>query len=49
MARFCESFQESFVGSDLSYEDFGGRKVSDYTYAFSDRNAMWNVTFSTHA
>jgi hypothetical protein len=36
-----EEKQESFVGSDLSYEDIGGRKVSDYTYAFSDRNAMW--------
>ena len=36
-----EEKQESFVGSDLSYEDIGGRKVSDYTYVFADRNAMW--------
>ena len=36
-----EEKQESFVGSDLSYEDIGGRKVSDYTYTFADRNAMW--------
>lgn len=36
-----EEKQESFVGSDLSYEDIGGRKVSDYSYTFADRNAMW--------
>jgi hypothetical protein len=33
--------QESFVGSDLSYEDIGGRDVADYTYAFADPNATW--------
>ncbi len=33
--------QESFVGSDLSYEDIGGRDVADYTYAFTDANASW--------
>jgi hypothetical protein len=33
--------QESFVGSDLSYEDVGGRDVADYTYAFSERDATW--------
>ena len=33
--------QESFVGSDLSYEDIGGRDVGDYTYSFADENAAW--------
>jgi hypothetical protein len=30
--------QESFVGSDFSYEDIGGREFDDYTY---DENASW--------
>ena len=25
--------QESFVGSDFTYEDIGGREFDDYTYA----------------
>lgn len=33
--------QESFVGSDLSYEDIGGRKVTDYTYRMVDASATW--------
>lgn len=33
--------QESFVGSDLSYEDIGGRQVEDHTYAMLDANATW--------
>jgi hypothetical protein len=33
--------QESFVGSDLSYEDIGGRDVADYSYAFASENATW--------
>lgn len=33
--------QDSFVGSDLSYEDIGGRELADYTYAFTSRNATW--------
>jgi hypothetical protein len=33
--------QESFVGSDFSYEDFGGREFDDYTYALLDENASW--------
>jgi len=33
--------QDSFVGSDLSYEDIGGRDFADYTYAIADRNATW--------
>jgi hypothetical protein len=35
--------QESFVGSDLSYEDIGGRDIADYTYAFADPDATWNA------
>lgn len=31
--------QESFVGSDLSYEDIGGREVDEYTYSFIQRDA----------
>jgi hypothetical protein len=33
--------QESFVGSDFSYEDIGGRELDDYTYALADENAAW--------
>ena len=34
--------QESFVGSDFTYEDIGGRELEDYTYAFADGgNAIW--------
>ncbi len=36
--------QESFVGSDFTYEDIGGREFDDYTYAFSGsdgENASW--------
>jgi hypothetical protein len=36
--------QESFVGSDFTYEDIGGREFNDYTYAFAGRDgdtAMW--------
>lgn len=35
--------QESFAGSDLSYEDIGGREIADYTYAFTDENASWTA------
>jgi hypothetical protein len=35
--------QDSFVGSDLSYEDIGGRDIADYTYAFVERNATWTA------
>jgi hypothetical protein len=45
-----EEQQESFVGSDLSYEDIGGREVADYTYAFANENASWTAPEgSTHA
>ena len=33
--------QESFVGSDLSYEDIGGRDITEYTYAFALRDGGW--------
>ena len=33
--------QESFVGSDFTYEDIGGRELDDYTYAIVDENASW--------
>jgi len=33
--------QESFVGSDFSYEDIGGRNFDDYGYALPDANATW--------
>jgi hypothetical protein len=39
--------QESFVGSDLSYEDIGGRDLADYTYAFRDTNATWTAPDGT--
>jgi hypothetical protein len=35
--------QGSFVGSDLSYEDIGGREIDDYTYAFVARDATWTA------
>jgi hypothetical protein len=38
-----EEKQQSFVGSDLSYEDIGGREIADYTYAFIDENATWTA------
>lgn len=34
--------QESFVGSDFTYEDIGGRELDDYTYRLiEDRPATW--------
>ncbi len=34
--------QESFVGSDLTFEDIGGREFDDYTYRLiDDPNAAW--------
>ena len=32
-----EEKQDSFVGSDFTYEDIGGRDITDYTYALADR------------
>ena len=39
--------QESFVGSDLSYEDIGGRDVADYGYAFASENTAWTAPDGT--
>lgn len=33
--------QESFVGSDFTYEDIGGREFDEYTYTLRDDNASW--------
>lgn len=33
--------QESFVGSDFTYEDIGGREFDEYTYRLLDENASW--------
>lgn len=33
--------QESFVGSDFTYEDIGGRAFEDYTYTLLDANATF--------
>jgi len=33
--------QESFVGSDFSYEDIGGREFEDFTYALLDETSVW--------
>jgi hypothetical protein len=33
--------QESFVGSDFTYEDIGGREFDEYTYAMADDDAAW--------
>lgn len=39
--------QESFVGSDLSYEDIGGRRLGDYTYRMLDAAATWTDAAGT--
>jgi hypothetical protein len=38
-----EETQESFVGTDFTYEDIGGREFDDYTYRFAEENATWNA------
>ena len=35
--------QESFVGSDFTYEDIGGRELDDYTYTLLDAHAVWTA------
>lgn len=35
--------QESFVGSDFTYEDIGGREFDDYRYRLVDENASWDI------
>ena len=34
--------QESFVGSDFTYEDIGGRELDEYTYSILDENVAWS-------
>ena len=36
--------QESFVGSDFTYEDIGGREFDDYSYALVSESATWTGT-----
>jgi hypothetical protein len=33
--------QESFVGSDFTYEDIGGRALEDYAYTLVEENGSW--------
>jgi hypothetical protein len=33
--------QDSFVGSDFTYEDISGREIDDYTYAWVEQDATW--------
>ena len=35
--------QDSFVGSDFTYEDIGGREFNDYTYALLDETSTWTA------
>jgi hypothetical protein len=36
-----EEKQDSFVGSDFTYEDMGGRELDDYTYRTLNDPAVW--------
>ncbi len=38
--------QESFVGSDFSYEDIGGRALEDYAYTLVAENGSWNGSWA---
>ena len=35
--------QESFVGSDFTYEDIGGRELEDYTYTLVAEDETWTA------
>jgi hypothetical protein len=35
--------QESFVGSDFTYEDIGGRELEDYTYTLTGEDETWTA------
>ena len=35
--------QESFVGSDFTYEDIGGRELESYAYRLLDDRATWTM------
>src|SRR5688572_13323775 len=37
--------QESFVGSDFTYEDIGGRALDDYTYTLVQEDGSWLDSF----
>ena len=39
--------QESFVGSDFTYEDIGGRELEDYTYTLLSDNDTWTAPDGT--
>jgi len=41
--------QESFVGSDFTYEDIGGRALEDYTYALVPEGASWSGSWTDEA
>ncbi len=36
--------QESFVGSDFTYEDIGGREFEAFDYRLTDENATWTAS-----
>src|SRR4051812_2096036 len=38
--------QESFVGSDFTYEDIGGRALEDYTYTLVQEDGSWKGVWS---
>ena len=40
--------QDSFVGSDFTYEDISGREFDDYTYAMAEQNATWTSGSQTY-
>jgi hypothetical protein len=35
--------QDSFVGSDFTYEDISGREFDDYTYSMVEQDATWTA------
>ena len=39
--------QESFVGSDFTYEDIGGRELEDYTYTLLAEDETWTAPDGT--
>jgi len=39
--------QDSFVGSDFTYEDIGGREFADYTYKLLDETSTWTAPDGT--
>jgi hypothetical protein len=41
--------QESFVGSDFTYEDIGGRALEDYIYTLVPEGADWNGVWTDAA